>query len=206
MKKLFITALVSVLFFSCTTSDEKENEVHQGQLVIQLSSNQRSLEEVEEYGLSIVNAEGEAVIVFDKVADAPASIDLAVGSYTVKVYSAEEKPPFSFDAPYFYGEEACVIESGQETSVSIDCKMEHVKLTLAYSSEITDNAKSYSSVIESANGQITIDEETSNTVYAERSALIISTTIEEQDGTVLTGKQVISGLENQTEYLINISY
>lgn len=206
IKNIFMTLFIALLLIGCNEEQTLEQELNEGHLVLQLGSNNRTQQDLNNYGLKVENASGEVVVAYEKISDAPEKISLAIGDYTVKAFSAEEMPYFTFDAPYYYGEKTCTINSGEETVVDIVCSLKHVKLTIKFDAEITENAKSYSAVIQSTHDEITIDASTSNTVYAERSALIISTTIEQQDGTMVKNKQVVSGLEAQSEYTLNISY
>ncbi|NME71204.1 DUF4493 domain-containing protein [Flammeovirga aprica] len=206
IKNIVVALFIGLLLVSCNEEQTVEKELNQGQLVLQLGSNQRTSQDVNNYGLKVENAAGEVVLSYEKISDAPEKINLAIGDYTVKVASADEMPYFTFDAPYYYGDKQCTINSGEETVVDIVCALKHVKLTVNFDGQITETAKSYEAVIQSAHGEITIDASTANIVYAERSALVISTTIEKEDGSVVKNKQIVSGLETQSEYTLNISY
>ncbi|OHX64403.1 DUF4493 domain-containing protein [Flammeovirga pacifica] len=204
-KQYILAFLISSLIFSCQTT-QNEERVSKGNLQLVFGSNGRLQEDINNYGLSIENAEGKVILSFDKISEAPTSIPLAVGEYTVKAFSASEMPYVTFDAPYYYGEESCTIESGKETSVNITCALKHLKLNVNFDSDIINNSKSYSATAATAHADITVDATTSNTVFVERSALLIETVIEQMDGSIIKGKQILSGLEEQTEYTVNISY
>lgn len=206
IQKYLLSILLGLLIIGCSTYDNEQENINKGELIIKLASNQRMNLAVADFGLQIENLAGEVVLSYEKLSDAPDKINLAIGDYKVKVFSAENKPSFTFDMPYYSGEQTCTIESGKETEVEIICSLQHVKLMVVFDTEITEDAKSYAVILQSTNDEITIDASTSKTVYAERSALVLTTLIEEQDGTRLTNKQVISGLEKMTEYTLNISY
>ncbi|WP_044205689.1 DUF4493 domain-containing protein [Flammeovirga sp. OC4] len=206
IKNIVMTLFVGLIIVSCNEKQTLEKELNEGQLVLQFGSNARTNQDLNDYGLKVENASGEVVLSYEKISEAPEKISLAVGNYTVKAFSAEEMPYFTFDAPYYYGEKTCTINSGEETVVDIVCALKHVKLMINFDEQITSTAKSYSAVIQSTHDEITIDASTAKTVYAERSALIISTTIEEQDGTMIKNKQIVSGLASKSEYTLNISY
>ncbi|MBB3697069.1 DUF4493 domain-containing protein [Flammeovirga yaeyamensis] len=201
-----IAALIGLLIISCTTSEDEAEKVATGQLVLHTSSNQRTSESADDYGVIIKNTEGETVLSFEKLSDAPESISLAVGEYQVQIFNQEEMPFITFDAPYYYGENDFIIESGKTTDVSVTCTLKHMLLTIVFDDKVKNDAKSYATEIHTAHDKVTIDASTSNKVYVERSAIVLETTIEEMYGTILSSKQVLSGLEEKTEYTINISY
>ncbi|MBB6461730.1 DUF4493 domain-containing protein [Flammeovirga kamogawensis] len=178
----------------------------QGELRIAFFSNQRTLVDMSNYGLTISDAAGDVIYAFDKLSDVPETITLGVGNYTASCYSASEMTPVTFTSPYYYGEEMFTIESNKETAVTIECLLKQVILNITFDTSVTADAEDYYAIIETANGSLEVNEATESKVYVEQSAVIITTYIKKKDGTSKQGKQILSSLDEQTEYNVFISF
>lgn len=213
MKNIFNTILwatFSLLWIACSPDQESSSaKITEGSLMINVqsarSANSRAVDAAT-FGISILNNEGRIVKSFDQLSDAPSSIVLPVGKYTVKAFSAVEMPAVSYDTPYFQGETTVEIVSGQTAAATINCEIKHLLINLSFDASITGKATTYQTTISSANGALVFDKGGKTSGYFERAVLLVSTAITWNDGTTVAYSQVLTGMEEKTVYDLVVKY
>lgn len=87
-------------------------------------------------------------------AEMPSEMQLAVGDYNIKVVAGDSVPA-SFDKTFYRGEKAFSIQSGQTSSVDVECVIANTLVTVEFAKSLTQAFQSYEVQIASSAGSLT---------------------------------------------------
>lgn len=103
-----------------------------------------------EMNLRISSIDGLYSNTWPSVADYPLREPLRPGSYMVEVLSSNTDE--GFDSPYFYGSRRVELQSGDNVTADVECRLANSVFMLEYSSEITGYFQSVGVTLHSAGG------------------------------------------------------
>ena len=99
--------------------------------------NEAVLENVVIKVYKVENDEQSLIRRYDAVADLPEHLALLAGNYVAKV-QVGEKHAVSFDTKYYYGETKFVVNKGEVTRVTVDCKLQSAIVAVNYDASVAD--------------------------------------------------------------------
>lgn len=153
-----ILYLAALSLFSCEMKDEifNKNEISGdvGYLNLAVSAQNKVTKAATDNGESPntpVNADNFNVEIctnegvykkFDSYSELPETIELPVGSYTVKAHTPGEVQP-KMSEPYYNGETNLKITKGTETEASVICSMQNTKVQLIYGTNFSTTFSSW---------------------------------------------------------------
>lgn len=160
-KSLFLLLLLSV-FISCK-KDEPGSEILKGKLklnvglfisVNDIENNLKSTKGIENFLVTIFNAQGNEVMVFQEAGDMPEEIELDPGQYFVTAHSNNDLPA-AFSNPFYYGETELfsIVPGGQET-ISLNCELANSMVTIIYSDQVKANYSDYQTTVSTNAGSL----------------------------------------------------
>ena len=87
-------------------------------------------------------------------AEMPSEMQLAVGDYNIKVVAGDSVAA-SFDKTFYRGEKAFSIQSGQTSSVDVECIIANTLVTVEFAKSLAQAFQSYEVQIASSAGSLT---------------------------------------------------
>ncbi len=145
--------------------------------VNEVSSQLKSTLATEDFKVVIFNAAGEEVRVFAKASDMPGAIELEAGEYYVTAHS-DNNLPAAFENPYYFGRsEPFTITAGSSQTVSVNCELANVMVTVIYSENVKASFTDFSCTVSSSSGSLTFTREETRAGYFQASALSIAATL-----------------------------
>jgi len=176
--------------------------------VNEVNSNLKSTLGAEDFKVSILNAAGEEVLLFEKASEMPAEIELEIGSYYVTANSNNNLPA-AFENPYYYGESGLfTLIAGSSQTVSVNCELANTMVSVVYSDNVKSNFTNYVTTISSSAGSLTFTSSETRAGYFQPLPLNISATLTRQksDGSIenitLTG--TIASPQPKKHYEIHV--
>lgn len=136
-KNAFLVGIMTIAgLTSCLSEDlgGEDQATDKGTLVLDvdlLKPVSRAVSEVNDFPVAVLDASGKQVASYDRVADVPKKITLAVGNYTVTSHTpgAISKKMY---APYYAGSKETEILKGLDSEVEVICKMKNSKISVNY--------------------------------------------------------------------------
>lgn len=158
MKRIYtILLIVSTLFFACQQEDNLAGGAT-GYLRLtvneDMSTNSRADVpegyKPEQIAVQIVNAEGETV---EETEDwklwQDESIELPVGTYTIKAFSnGWDGQAAGFNIPYYTGSKEVTITAGGEVNETITCTLANVKVTVNFDPALVAKVRSVAATVD----------------------------------------------------------
>ena len=140
MKKLFMMLSAMLVLASCSNDIDSNIELAAGEGAMRLGiavQNEAVLEDVVIKVYKVENEEQSLIRRYDAVADLPEHLALLEGSYVAKV-QVGKKQAVSFDNKHYYGEEAFVVNKGEVTQVTVDCKLQSTIVVVNYDASVAE--------------------------------------------------------------------
>ena len=140
MKKLFMMLSAVLVLASCSNDIDSNIELAAGEGAMRLGiavQNEAVLEDVVIKVYKVENEEQSLIRRYDAVADLPEHLALLEGSYVAKV-QVGKKQAVSFDNKHYYGEEAFVVNKGEVTRVTVDCKLQSTIVVVNYDASVAE--------------------------------------------------------------------
>lgn len=191
---LIFTLLLLIFFKSCSI-DQIDSEVLKGKLSIdvglfinisEINDHLKSTLGVENFKVSIFNAEGSEVMSFESASDIPDVIELAIGRYYVTAHSNNNLPA-AFNNPYYYGEsELFEISPNTSRSVIVNCELANTMISIVYSDNVRNAFADYATTVQTSAGILTYSKDESRIGYFQSLPISISALLSWQktDGTI----------------------
>lgn len=149
-------ALLFLIFCSCIR--QEENNTQQGaisiQIVKELSSNGRNLNDQTDFGLNIYDDKQQIVQAFESISMIPDIVYLPIGNYTAEA-SSNASEIADFDNPIYQGQEDFTIKNLSNTEVHIVCTLSNVKTKVSFTDPFLDVFPNSYAVIENESGLLT---------------------------------------------------
>lgn len=206
-----------ILFLGACQREDPEPDKLKGMLkvniglfinVYDVTSNLKSALGAEDFKVSIFSAAGKEVLAFERAADMPDEVELEVGDYYVTANSGNNLPA-AFENPYYYGEsEIFRIGAGTLQTVSVNCELANVMVSVIFSENLRNSFTDFSCRISSSAGSLDFTREETRAGYFQPLPLNISATLtrEKPDGSAesktLTG--TIASPQPKKHYEIHV--
>ncbi len=155
MKRLLYTVpLVFILLGSCN-KDEVPEVIDYGYLSLNLSltitseeANGRTLAvNTDDFRVTIFQADGTEVMVFDPYSSAPAEVQLPTGEYYVEAHS-NNLVDAAFENPYYFGRsDNFTIDKEELKPIDIDAELANTKVAIIYSADVINTFDSYTGTV-----------------------------------------------------------
>lgn len=208
MKKYtFLLYIFLVLF--CVSCQEKDSLMGTLQLSVVENSNlipgTKAEHVQEQIGLQIINSKGEVIKSTDDWTTLNGQTVLPVGTYTLKAFSAlRDGKSAGFDAPFYVGQKEIVIEANTLQSVTIECVLANVKVTVNYSDRIKANFKVLDCTVQNSMGSLTFTKnETRAGYYVAEDTLGVSLALTNNDDRDFILPRKITDVTARSHYRIN---
>lgn len=124
----------------------------------------KSVVDMEDYTMTIRNADGKLVRDFAHKADIPEEIWLIAGEYTIRVIGGKNEE-IALNSPYYVGEQKITITPDQLQPVEVVCRLANAKVSANYSDRIKKNFKAYKTRVFNSKGDLTLSENTTDAVF-----------------------------------------
>jgi hypothetical protein len=187
-----------VLFFvfivACAIAchkDEPDPEKVKGTLALnvglfisvnEVENNLKSTSAVEDFKVTIFNSSGTEVMNFERAADIPPEIPLDPGQYYVTAHSNNNLPA-AFSNPYYFGESAVfTITSSQQQSVTVNCELANVMVSIIYSDQVKSSFTDFSTVVTTTAGSLTYIKDEIRIGYFQPLAMNINVSLTSSNG------------------------
>lgn len=145
--------------------------------VNEVSSQLKSTLATEDFKVVIFNAAGEVVREFAKASEMPVAIELEVGDYYVTAHSDNDLPA-AFENPYYFGRSVSfTITAGASQTVTVNCELANVMVTVIYSENVKASFTDFSCTVSSSAGSLTFTRDEIRAGYFQTSALSIAATL-----------------------------
>lgn len=201
MKRIYTILLIaSTLFFFACQQDDNLTGGATGYLRLtvneDMSTNSRADVpegyKPEQIAVQIVNAEGETV---EETEDwklwQDESIELPVGTYTIKAFSnGWDGQAAGFDIPYYTGSKEVTITAGGEVNETITCTLANVKVTVNFDKALLEKVRSVAATVDndavsngtSATYSLAFESTESRSAYFPVSRLFANITVVNNEG------------------------
>ncbi len=155
MKRKLIHAIVWLLIVSACREDDIPEPTEYGYLSMQIALNITSEEasgrvdavDTDNFRVTIFDASGTEIMVFDPFSSAPAEVALPTGEYYVEAHS-NNLVDAAFENPYYYGRSAnFTIDKEETTAIDIDTELANTKVAILYSDEVVNTFTSYTGTV-----------------------------------------------------------
>ena len=144
-----------MLLFSCDP-EEDPGEVEYGYLSMSVTLTITSEEangridavNTDDFRVTIFDAGGTEVMVFDPYSSAPSEVSLPTGEYYVEAHS-NNLVDAAFDNPYYFGRSAnFTIDKEETTTIDIEPELANTKVAILYSENVENNFDTYTGTVE----------------------------------------------------------
>lgn len=164
MKKhcLLLFCLTSIILSSCQ-KDEPKPSKNNGSLTIRvgfiiteegITRNLKSAHQTENFKVVIYRENGSERRTFERAMDMPDTIQLEPGNYYVEAHSDNDLPS-AFENPFYKGSsELFSIESGTQQSVTVNCMLANIAVSVEYSEMVVNSFIAYSTTVSSSAGSL----------------------------------------------------
>jgi hypothetical protein len=187
MKNKILTIVSVFLLFAgaCQKEDhaaDKPTGILQVNIGLFISVNEESSQlkstlAIEDFKVEIFNASDEKVREYAKVSEMPDAIELEAGEYYVAAHS-DNNLPAAFENPYYYGRsEPFTIITGASQTVTVNCELANVMVTVIYSENVKASYSDFSCTVSSSAGSLNFASEETRAGYFQPLALTITATL-----------------------------
>lgn len=122
--------------------------------VNEVNSQLKSTMQTEEFKVIICRGDGTEVMVYERAAEMPETIELATGDYYVEAHSDNDLPA-AFDNPYYFGaSDIFTIGSNQQQTILVNCELANTIVSVSYSDNIINGFTDYSTTVSSNTGSL----------------------------------------------------
>lgn len=157
MKTLAQLVLIAGLIFSfsCQNEEEEPQPTEFGYLSMQISLNITSESasgrteavNTDDFRVTIFDASGTEIMVFDPFSSAPAEVALPTGEYYVEAHS-NNLVDAAFENPYYFGRSAnFTIDKEESTAIDINVELANTKVAILYSDDVVNTFDSYTGTV-----------------------------------------------------------
>ena len=185
MKKICPLIMISLAIIACQ-KDEPDQGTPKGTLALNVGlfisvseeeNNLKSASAGEDFLVTIYNSQGTQVQVFDRADGMPAEILLNPGQYYVTAHSNNDLPA-AFSNPYYFGQSAVfTINPGETQSVTVNCELANVMVTMVYSAQVISYFTDYTATVTTSGGSLTFVKNETRPGYFRPMAMTISVTL-----------------------------
>jgi hypothetical protein len=195
--KPFLCLVLGLAIFNGCHKDEVKPEGMKGSLslnvglFISINEEENSLKStsgVEDFLVTIHNAMGLEIMVFQRASEIPVEIELDPGQYYVTAHS-NNNVPAAFENPYYYGETPLfTISPGGQESVTVNCELANTMVTIVYSEQLRINYSDYSATVSTSAGSLTFTRDETRAGYFQPLPMTISVVLtwQKDDGSTAT--------------------
>jgi len=168
MKRIIRVAPIMIALFFMHSCSEDPIDVGQDTGTLNLSvdllieelpasGRVREVVDIENYKVTIFNADGTEAIVFDPWSSAPAPIELVTGEYYIEAHS-NNLVDAEFDNPYYFGRsENFTIDKEEIKDISVECSLANYKVSVIYSDNIKTDFDTYGMTVTYLNSSQVLD-------------------------------------------------
>lgn len=198
MKRTLTIRLFLPLIFLISCQKEENNPLKvTGSLSIsiglfisvnEVDNNLKSSLDAADFKVTIYNAAGVTIRVFESASEMPEEIELESGQYYVTAHS-DNNTPAAFDNPYYFGKsDVFSISPGGQQSIGVNCELANTMITIVYSDIIKNNYSDYSTIVSSTVGSLTFIKDEIRAGYFQPLPLNISASLtwQKDDGSYAT--------------------
>ncbi len=213
-----LTVILLVVIVACQQQTESPEPLDYGYLSLNLSltitseeANGRTLAvNTDDFRVTIFQADGTEVMVFDPYSSAPAEVQLPTGEYYVEAHS-NNLVDAAFENPYYFGRsDNFTIDKEELKAIDIDAELANTKVAIIYSADVINTFDSYTGTVTvvSSGASLFYDQGETREGYFLTSPLTIEVNLSytKLDGTTIdrTFTASISDPEPKTLYNINV--
>lgn len=135
------------------------------------------------FSVDIRRTSGELFLSFVRALEIPDLLEMPEGEYTVEAFSRNNLPA-AFDNPSYRGEsDPFSIVSGDETQITVVCRLANVMVSVIYSDNIRNGFSSWSATVSNEHGSLIFDELESRIGYFDQGPVRIEVNLFKDDGT-----------------------
>ena len=160
-----IVSIAVVLSTSCKEQSE-EAPTAKGLLRIELGINvivpndggSLKAANLDDFKVFIYTSDDDLFITYDRVADVPDPVELPEGNYYVEVTS-DNLVEAAFESPFYLGvSEDFTVEAGETTTVSVECTLANLMVSVVYSQQVISGFDTYVTTVSTSMGSLVFDE------------------------------------------------
>jgi hypothetical protein len=136
----------------------------------------------DDFQVTIYDQSGEIIIVYERAADLPETIDLEEGEYYIIARSGNNLPA-AFNNDFYLGQsEVFQITGGETTAISLTCKLANIMVTVIYEQNVIDDFDSYSTAVSNSGGSLVFGMTETRAGYYDQGPLQIEAALGFTDG------------------------